>query len=80
MKRRTFLQSGIAAILSAGVAPAAIGSGILMPVREIIKPEDSAIVYYDWAKGLAMPDYLRPIYRDALLAKGWITSDGGEIA
>ena len=31
MNRRSFLQS----ILAAGVAPAVIGSGILMPVRQI---------------------------------------------
>ncbi len=34
MNRRGFLQS----ILAAGVAPAVVGSGILMPVRKIIAP------------------------------------------
>lgn len=34
MRRRGFLAS----ILAAGVAPAAIGSGILMPARKIIVP------------------------------------------
>ncbi len=34
MKRRGFLKS----MLAAGVAPAVIGSGILMPVKEIIIP------------------------------------------
>lgn len=35
MKRRSFLAN----ILAAGVAPAAIGSGILMPVKQIIIPQ-----------------------------------------
>jgi len=35
MNRRSFLAS----ILAAGVAPAVIGSGILMPVRKIWTPE-----------------------------------------
>ncbi|MGE4243704.1 twin-arginine translocation signal domain-containing protein [Ramlibacter sp.] len=34
--RRSFL----AGILAAGVAPAAVGSGILMPVRKIVMPGD----------------------------------------
>lgn len=34
MKRRGFLAS----ILAAGVAPAAIGSGVLMPIRKILAP------------------------------------------
>lgn len=34
MNRRNFLAS----ILAAGVAPAAVGSGILMPVRKIVVP------------------------------------------
>jgi hypothetical protein len=34
MNRRSFLQS----ILAAGVAPAVIGSGILMPVRKLWTP------------------------------------------
>lgn len=34
LNRRGFL----AGILAAGVAPAAIGSGILMPVRKIVRP------------------------------------------
>ena len=36
--RRGFLQ-GMAGILAAGVAPAAIGSNILMPVKTLWKPE-----------------------------------------
>lgn len=35
MNRRGFLQ----AILAAGVAPAVIGSGVLMPVRKLIMPD-----------------------------------------
>ncbi len=34
MNRRSFLSS----ILAAGIAPAVVGSGILMPVRKIIVP------------------------------------------
>ncbi len=45
MKRRDFLKS----MLAAGVAPAAIGSGILMPVREIITPNyDGMRVIINW--------------------------------
>jgi hypothetical protein len=35
MNRRGFLQS----ILAAGVAPAFVGSSILMPVRKLVEPE-----------------------------------------
>lgn len=38
MNRRLFLQ-GMAGILAAGVAPAFVGSNILMPVRKIIVPQ-----------------------------------------
>ncbi len=38
MDRRTLLR-GMAGILATSVAPAAIGSGILMPVRKIITPQ-----------------------------------------
>lgn len=40
MKRRSFLAS----ILAASVAPAAVGSGILMPVRRIITPDYDALL------------------------------------
>jgi hypothetical protein len=40
MNRRGFL----AGILAAGFAPAAIGSGVLMPVRQIVVPE---VLYED---------------------------------
>lgn len=47
MNRRGFLQ----AILAAGVAPAVVGSGILMPVRAIALPE--------WGiSRVAMPDVI----------------------
>lgn len=39
MNRRNFL-GGMAGILAAGFAPAAIGSGVLMPARKILVPED----------------------------------------
>ncbi len=39
MQRRTFLK-GMAGILAAAVAPAYIGSKILMPVRELVVPNE----------------------------------------
>ncbi len=39
--RRSFLSS----ILAAGMAPAAVGSGILMPVKKIIAPIPDLFVY-----------------------------------
>ena len=39
MNRRGFLSS----ILAAGIAPAAIGSGVLMPVRKIWTPENNLL-------------------------------------
>lgn len=44
MQRRSFL-AGMTGILASGIAPAAIGSGILMPSRKIIVPEPSIQVY-----------------------------------
>lgn len=50
--RRSFLQS----ILAAGVAPAFIGSNILMPVKALVLPEYESWIYtghHDWeAAGL----------------------------
>lgn len=40
MNRRGFLSS----ILAAGVAPAAIGSGVLMPIKRIVLPEYLEII------------------------------------
>ncbi len=37
MNRRSFLSS----ILAAGIAPAVVGSGILMPVRKIVVPTET---------------------------------------
>lgn len=45
MNRRGFLR-GIAGILAAGVAPAVIGSNILMPVRKILLPDSVQSVAY----------------------------------
>ena len=58
MNRRSFLQ----AILAASVAPAVVGSGILMPVRAIALPE--------WGVSIcAMPPYLKwQAERNCLLA------------
>lgn len=48
MNRRGFLKS----ILAAGFAPAVVGSGILMPVRQLIVPSDSiAVIGVDLAAG-----------------------------
>lgn len=53
MNRRGFLQS----ILAAGVAPAFVGSGVLMPIRAFVLPSFSGLdnlvdalpkVQYDW--------------------------------
>jgi hypothetical protein len=49
MNRRGFL-GGLASILAAGVAPAAVGSGILMPVRQLIAPTEG-IVVMGWDMG-----------------------------
>lgn len=46
MNRRIFLK-GIAGILAAGVAPAAIGSNILMPVRSLVLPAAMLTLYGD---------------------------------
>uniref|UniRef100_A0A6M3IXT4 Uncharacterized protein n=1 Tax=viral metagenome TaxID=1070528 RepID=A0A6M3IXT4_9ZZZZ len=44
LSRRAFLK-GMAGILASGIAPAAIGSGILMPVRTIWRPDDEILTY-----------------------------------
>lgn len=44
--RRGFLK-GMAGILAAGVAPAFIGSKVLMPVKPLVIPEQSLWVYGD---------------------------------
>ena len=63
MNRRGFLQ----AILAAGVAPAVVGSGILMPVRTIILPwdgmpwlDDSMQWKHEAMNALLDNHYLRP--------------------
>jgi hypothetical protein len=40
MNRRNLL-AGLAGILAAGFAPAAIGSGVLMPIRQLSMPRDA---------------------------------------
>jgi hypothetical protein len=45
MSRRRFLK-GIAGILAAGVAPAAIGSGVLMPIKKLWVPPEGYWVRY----------------------------------
>lgn len=44
MERRDFLK-GMAGILAAGFAPAAIGSNILMPVRTLALPDWNPLLY-----------------------------------
>jgi hypothetical protein len=51
LSRRGFL-GGLAGILAAGVAPAAVGSGILMPVRQVIAPRPDVLTY-DYGRGEA---------------------------
>lgn len=43
----------MAGILAYGVAPAVVGSGILMPIREIIKPE-----WAQWSSLIVRPEML----------------------
>lgn len=38
MERRTFLR-GMASILAAGVSPAVLPSGVIMPIKKLITPE-----------------------------------------
>lgn len=42
MNRRSFLAS----ILASGFAPAAIGSGVLMPVRQLVLPADARFLLF----------------------------------
>jgi hypothetical protein len=46
LKRRAFL-GGLAGILAGGVAPAAIGSGILMPVRRLVLPREATFMAFN---------------------------------
>lgn len=48
MNRREFM-TGMAGILAAGVAPAFVGSNILMPIRQIITPYTGGILNLDVA-------------------------------
>ena len=41
--RRRFL-TGMAGILATGIAPAVLPSGIIMPIRQIVKPSDHIII------------------------------------
>lgn len=43
MIRRRSVLGGLAGILASGFAPAAIGSGVLMPVRRIVVPSEAAV-------------------------------------
>ena len=54
MERRGFLKS----ILAAGAAPAVVGSGILMPVKEIILPRGNYLIPPSLVvkEALAMPN------------------------
>jgi hypothetical protein len=64
MQRRSFLAS----ILAAGVAPAAVGSGILMPVRTIATPYTWGIdVVYRTIPGISRPAGA-PLYEEVT---GW---------
>lgn len=68
MKRRTFL-SGMAGILASGFAPAVVGSGVLMPVRTIVKPVGDVITLDDieriaeWCRDHANPLFYGEIRR-----------------
>jgi len=49
MDRRGFLK-GMAGILASGFAPAVVGSGILMPVKTIWKPDRPIFIGIDWGR------------------------------
>jgi hypothetical protein len=53
VNRRGFL-GGLAGILAAGVAPAAVGSQILMPVRRIAVPESGLVAFTRWQDQMSM--------------------------
>jgi len=55
MDRRSFL-GGLAAILACKVAPAAVGSGVLMPVKEITLATYDDIRLYGGTRGGGMSD------------------------
>ena len=62
--RRGFLQ----AILTCGVAPAVVGSGVLMPVRSLWKPEATFTFLDDaelgaWNDGLSLDEIIRRTIR-----------------
>lgn len=59
MNRRGFL-TGMAGILAAGVAPAAVGSNILMPIRQIIKPPEFEIAIYEGFRFIEQHELPRP--------------------
>src|SRR2546430_89764 len=48
MNRRGFLQ----VILAAGVAPAVVGSGVLMPIRALVRPTLGETITYGGLQGL----------------------------
>lgn len=50
MQRRSFL----AGILAAGAAPALAKAGVLMPVRELWKPQHVTIGHRHWLPGTAL--------------------------
>ena len=67
MDRRSFLKS----ILAAGVAPAIVGSGILMPVRkllvppqEIVEPILSACQVFHGLSPIAVRLYSEALFRE----------------
>lgn len=58
MNRRRFLR-GIAGILAAGVAPAAVGSGVLMPIKTLWTPPVNTLDDYEegrWEPSLYVPE------------------------
>lgn len=56
IKRRSFLKS----MLVAGVAPAVIGSGILMPIRKLIVPSSEI----ELAPNITLKYWIRPKGKD----------------
>lgn len=63
--RRSFLAS----ILAAGMAPAAVGSGILMPVKTIVRLPVREFDLVEWINGA----YREMVHRNPFPENGWIT-------
>lgn len=71
MTRRVFLK-GMAGILAAGVAPAVVGSNILMPVRRIWTPPSLWVADKNFIFTMS-----NPTATDSLLMSLWVEDERG---